>query len=94
MQSRIEKHENTELLIDLIQGALEEEGYETKRYSDGDRHHTTAYDAIMVKSFDGNYYTLDIAECVPVVHPYTNEVRRNPEDEFNRIQIRIRNKEQ
>lgn len=27
-------HVNTELLIELLQGSLEEEGYETKRYSD------------------------------------------------------------
>lgn len=56
------RDENTELMIDLIQGALEEEGCETKRFSDSDKHKTTDYDAIEVKGYDGNYYTINISK--------------------------------
>lgn len=56
----ISRDDNTELLIDLIQGALEEEGHKTKRFSDSDKHRTTSYDAIEVKGYDGNYYTIII----------------------------------
>lgn len=56
----ISRDDNTELLIELIQGALEEDGYKTKRFSDSDKHHTTSYDAIEVKGYDGNYYTITI----------------------------------
>ena len=66
MQSRIKKHTCTELLIELVQGALEEEGCQTKRYSDGNKHFISgAYDAIMVKRADGNYYELVVNEFYP-----------------------------
>ena len=66
MQSRINKHTCTELLIELIQSALKEEGCQTKRYSDGDKYFVSgAYDAIMVKGADGNYYELVVNECYP-----------------------------
>lgn len=56
-------HVNTELLIDFLQGCLEEEGYETKRYSDGKKYYTSAYDCIVVKGNDGNFYEITISEC-------------------------------
>lgn len=65
MQSKIKKHISTELLIDLIQGALEEEGCRTKRFSDGDTYFTTSYDCIMVEDADGNHYKLTIDEYIP-----------------------------
>lgn len=66
MQSRIKKHIHTELFIELIRGALEEEGCQTKRYSDDDRYTVTnAYDCIMVKGADGNFYELTVNECSP-----------------------------
>ena len=64
MQSRTKKHTNTELLIELIQDALEEEGCQTKRYSDGTKYTvTSAYDCIMVKGADGDCYELIVNEC-------------------------------
>lgn len=59
MQSKIKKHTCTELLIDLIQGALEEEGCHTKRFSDGDTYFTTSYDCIMIEDV---YNTEDLFE--------------------------------
>lgn len=56
-------HVNTELLIELLQGSLEEEGYETKRYSDSKKYYTSAYDCIMVKGNDGNFYEITISKC-------------------------------
>ncbi len=84
MQSKIKKHICTELLIDLIQGALEEEGHLTKRYSDGNTHFTTAYDCIMVKGADGNYYTLTVDECITQKDPRSGKICR-PEDKFEHL---------
>ena len=85
MQSRIKKHINTELFIELIQGALEEEGFQTKRYSDGDKYTvTSAYDAIMVKGADGNYYELTVSECYPQTNDYKGKTY-NPAQMFEDI---------
>lgn len=84
MQSKIKKHICTELLIDLIQGTLEEEGHLTKRYSDGNTYITTAYDCIMVKGTDGNYYTLIVDECIPRKDPRSGKMC-NPDETFERM---------
>ena len=52
---QIEKRcEKTELMIELIIGALECEGYECVRYSETGRHFTSTYDCIVVKDRSGN----------------------------------------
>lgn len=84
MQSLEKKHINTELVIDLVQGALEEDGYKTKRYSDSRKYETSSYDCIIVKGADGNYYELTVSELTDVRNPYTNELYR-AEDKFNSI---------
>lgn len=85
MQSRIKKHIHTESFIELIQGALEEEGCQTKRYSDGDRYTVTnAYDCIMVKGADGNFYELIVNECSPRLEFCTDE-EYNPAKAFENI---------
>lgn len=83
MQSRIKKHTNTELFIELIQDALEEEGCQTKRYSDGKYTVTGAYDCIMCKGVDGNYYELIVQECYP--ERYAGEVSYDPSAVFEII---------
>lgn len=69
-------HINTELIIDVIQGCLEEEGHETKRYSDSKKYDTSAYDCIAVKGNDGNYYEITISECIDIRNPHTGKVER------------------
>lgn len=66
--------EDTELLIDLIEGALQEEGYEVLKYSDSKKHHTTADDALVVKRYDGIYFEVTIDRIVTKRNPYTNEL--------------------
>lgn len=84
MQSLEKKHVNTELVIDLIQGELEADGYRTKRYSDSRNHETSAYDCIVVKGADGNYYELIVSELTDVRDPHTNKIYR-AEDKYNSI---------
>jgi len=74
MESQIkERDEGTELLIELLQGAFEEEGHETKRYSDSNKHFTSSYDCIEVKGNDGNYYSISIDKRQDRQHPYWSE---------------------
>ena len=55
MMKQIEKIcEKTELMIELIIGTLECDGYECVRYSETDRHFTSTYDCIVVKDRSGN----------------------------------------
>lgn len=82
---RIENiHKGAELLIDLIQGALEEEGHETKRYSDSKKYDTSAYDCIVIKGNDGNYYELMVSISQSYRHPYTGKYH-GADETFNRI---------
>ncbi len=55
-----EPNENIELLIEMIVGALQEEGYETTRFSDTRTLYTSAYDALEVLTPDGSYFMVDI----------------------------------
>lgn len=77
-------HVNTELLIDIIQGCLEEEGHETKRYSDSKKYETSEYDCIAIKGNDGNYYELTVSECKDRRNPYTGEIKK-ARDHYNDI---------
>lgn len=45
------RSERAELLIDLLVGALHEEGYKAVRMSDTEKFHTTAYDGIIVNDW-------------------------------------------
>ncbi len=77
-------HINTELIIDLIQGALEEEGHETRRYANSNEYFTTGYDCIVIKGKDGNYYELQISELKDTINPYTGKVTEARE-KFERL---------
>ena len=68
------------MIIELLQGCLEEEGYEIKRYSDSEKYETIAYDCIAVKGSDGNYYEITISECNDVVNLHTGKVKRAEEN--------------
>ncbi|WP_313413157.1 hypothetical protein [Sedimentibacter sp.] len=60
---KIKKHnEDIELLIDLLVGALQEEGYEVTRFSETRTLYTSAYDALEVLAPDGSYFMVDIDE--------------------------------
>ena len=58
------RSERTELLIDLLVGALHEEGYKAVRMSDTEKFHTTAYDGIIVKDwqYGGGMFTICIGQ--------------------------------
>jgi len=83
-KARKERHLNTELLIELIQGALEEEGYETKRYSDGTHYATTNYDYIMIKGANEDYWGLDVAELTKYQIPFSDEIY-DPAEHFKSV---------
>lgn len=57
------RDERAELLIDLLEGVLQEEGYKTIRMSETKDRSTTAYDCIIVKDWKwpGSIITLDIS---------------------------------
>ncbi len=69
--------DETELLVDLIEGALQEEGYEVLRYSDSKKHFTTADDALAVKRHDGIYFKLTIDRIETKRDPFTNKIYKN-----------------
>ena len=54
--------ERAEELIDLLEGALSEEGYKTIRMSDTDRYSTSDYDCLIVKDwkYPGSVITLSV----------------------------------
>lgn len=57
------RDERAELLIDLLEGALQEEGYKTIRMSDTNKLNTTSYDCLIIKDwlYPGRIITLDIS---------------------------------
>lgn len=57
------KDQRAEELIDLLEGALSEEGYKTIRMSDTDRYSCTDYDCIIVKDwkYPGRIITLTVS---------------------------------
>ena len=59
------KNERAEILIDLLEGALQEEGYKTIRMSETSNYSTTSYDALIVKDwkFGGGIFTISIDNC-------------------------------
>ena len=59
------RDERAELLIDLLEGALQEEGYKTIRMSETSNYCTTSYDALIVKDwkFGGGIFTISIDNC-------------------------------
>ena len=77
------KDTSTELLIELLQGALEEEGYKTKRFSDSKMHLTSAYDAIEIKGYNG-YFTILVEQRKEYIHPKNNSICR-ADEVFNSI---------
>ena len=69
------RDERAELLIELIEGALQAEGYKTIRMSDTEKHGTTAYDCIVVKDwkYGGGIFTLDIGNTFNECYAYLFE---------------------
>ena len=59
------KDERAEILIDLLEGALQEEGYKTIRMSETSNYSTTSYDALIIKDwkFGGGIFTISIDNC-------------------------------
>ena len=72
---KLQNDENTELLIDLLIGALEEEGYEVLRYKDSKIHHTTGYDCLSVKRADCVYFTICINKNMDDRNPHTGKIK-------------------
>ena len=68
------KDKNTEKIIKTVRNALEAEGHETKRFSDSKKYMTTAYDTIVFKGADGEYYELTISNCENRRNPKTNRI--------------------
>lgn len=56
------QNEDIELLIDLLVGTLQEEGYEVTRFSDTQTRYTSAYDALEILSLDGGQFVVDVGE--------------------------------
>ena len=56
------RDERAELLIELIEGALQAEGYKTIRMSETEKYITSAYDEIIVKDwkYGGGIFTLAV----------------------------------
>lgn len=56
------RDEKAELLIELLEGALQEEGYQTIRMSETENHATSAYEALIVKDWrvSGGIFTISI----------------------------------
>ncbi len=73
MHSREKKQKHLEKIVLILQRALQMEGHDTKRFSDGKRFSTTAYDCIVVKGNDGKYYEISVSECEPHTNPHTGE---------------------
>ena len=83
-------NKDTELLIDLLIGALEEEGYEVVKYSDSKKHFTTSYDTIVIKRFDEEYFRISIDKEETYVNPRTNKIHLKNET-FDDIKKELEN---
>ena len=75
------KHdEDSELLIDLLIGSLQEEGYEVLRFMDGKRYSmTNTYDALEIKRADGVYFNICIDKRTTFEHPYERGITLDSE---------------
>ena len=71
-----ERHPETEDMINVLLAALQNNNYDTKRYSDSKKFETSEYDCIVVKSSDGQYYEIGIKQLHSVRHPYTGQILR------------------
>ena len=58
------RSERADELIELLVGALQEEGYKAVRMSETHKFHTTAYDGIIVKDwkYGGGMFTVCISQ--------------------------------
>lgn len=56
------KDEKAELLIELLEGTLQEEGYKTIRMSETENYATSSYEALIVKDWriGGGIFTITI----------------------------------
>ena len=53
-----EINQTLELIIDLVEGLIQEEGFKTLKFSDTDKLGTTAYDCLVFKDHNGQEYTI------------------------------------
>jgi len=72
-----EYDEDSELLIDLLIGSLEEEGYEVLRFSNSKKYSTTAYDVLEVKRFDDVCFRISVDKIETFRHSRTGKVEED-----------------
>lgn len=84
--------ESTELLIDLLEGALQEDGYEVVRYSNSKKHGCTSYDTLALKR-DNEYFKIAIDKDVDYksINPYKCDYKAG--DTFESIKKEIEERE-
>ena len=52
------RNDQLELIIELVIGLLEEEGFKTVRYSETKRHSTTEYDCLVIQDANGEEFSV------------------------------------
>lgn len=53
-----EINQTLELIIELVEGLIQEEGFRTLKFSDTENLSTTAYDCLVFKDREGQEYTI------------------------------------
>lgn len=53
-----EINQTLELIIELVEGLIQEEGFKTLKFSDADNLGTTSYDCLVFKGHKGQEYTI------------------------------------
>lgn len=64
---------SAELLVELLQACIKEEGGEALRYNDSDKWYTTSYDCLAVK-YEDDYFNVTIDKLEDIKHPRTGEL--------------------
>lgn len=64
MTNKNETVETLELLIELVEGLVQEEGFKTLRYSGTDSLGTIEYDCLVLKDSKGKEYTISFDESL------------------------------
>lgn len=58
-----EYNEQLELVIDMLEGIMQEEGYKTLRFSNtNNKHSTTTYDCLVLRDREGKEFTINFDE--------------------------------
>jgi len=80
--------EDSELLINLLVGCLEEEDYEVLRFNESKKYSTTAYDELEVKRFDGVYFNISIGKRETFRNPRIREIEEESKV-FNYLKMEV-----